>query len=243
MSLSDELRARATYANVTATLALFVALGGGSFAVAALSGSEKTVVKKIAKKQADKRITARAATLSVGHAGSADTASDAAHASSADSATNAGHANTADQATNANTAGQATTATTANDANALAGVGPNGYVRTPTEATRLIGTPGNPVFESFFDNKGQGASAGFYKDQFGIVHLQGDLDPPGASGTIFTLPPGYRPVHNGAQGPVFVVRADAGIGLVDVRADGGVRALASFNDNLSLNGVTFRASD
>jgi hypothetical protein len=60
MAILSGIRARATYANVTATLALFVALGGGSFAVAALSGSEKKVVKKIAQKQADKRITARA---------------------------------------------------------------------------------------------------------------------------------------------------------------------------------------
>jgi hypothetical protein len=60
MASFGKIRARATYANVTATLALFVALGGGSFAVAALSGSEKKVVKKIATKQADKRINALA---------------------------------------------------------------------------------------------------------------------------------------------------------------------------------------
>src|SRR5687768_6287655 len=88
MARLSKVRARATYANVTASLALFVALGGGSFAVA-LSGSEKKVVKKIAKKQSDKRITARAPELSVAHADSADAAT------SANSATNAGHANTA----------------------------------------------------------------------------------------------------------------------------------------------------
>jgi hypothetical protein len=60
MALWSKIRVRMTYANVTATLALFVALGGGSFAVAALSGSEKKVVKKIARKQADRRINARA---------------------------------------------------------------------------------------------------------------------------------------------------------------------------------------
>jgi hypothetical protein len=50
--LTARLGERLTYANVTATLALFAALGGGSFAVAALSGSEKKVVKRIATKQA-----------------------------------------------------------------------------------------------------------------------------------------------------------------------------------------------
>jgi hypothetical protein len=74
MALLSKFRSRATYANVTATLALFAALGGGSFAVAALSGSGKKVVKKIAKAQADKRITARAPGLSVEHARSADAA-------------------------------------------------------------------------------------------------------------------------------------------------------------------------
>ncbi len=100
MALVTKIRARATYANVTATLALFIALGGGSFAVA-LSGSEKKVVKEIAKKEANKRITTRAPNLSVKRAGSADTATDAGHASSADSAVNANHANAADTATNA----------------------------------------------------------------------------------------------------------------------------------------------
>ena len=36
MSIARKIRARATYANVTATLALFIALGGTSYAVAAL---------------------------------------------------------------------------------------------------------------------------------------------------------------------------------------------------------------
>jgi hypothetical protein len=71
MDYLSRIRGRATYANVTSTLALFVALGGGSFAVASLSGSEKKVVTKIAKVQANKRITARAPGLTVKHARSA----------------------------------------------------------------------------------------------------------------------------------------------------------------------------
>ncbi len=80
------LGGRLTYANVTATLALFVALAGGSYAVAALSGQEKKVVKKIAKGQANKRITARAPKLSVKNAKSADSAT---NATNAENATNA----------------------------------------------------------------------------------------------------------------------------------------------------------
>jgi hypothetical protein len=132
MRPSSKIRPHATYANVTATLALFVALGGGSFAVATLSGSEKTVVKKIAKKQADKRITARAPGLSVARAGSAVSATSAENATSADSATNASHANTADTATSATSANHANTADTATSASpsgpaagVLAGAYPN----------------------------------------------------------------------------------------------------------------------
>jgi hypothetical protein len=89
---------------VIAYVALFLALSGGSFAIAALTRSEKRVVKKIAKKQADKRITARAPGLSVQHAGAADSAINATNASSAVSATSADHASTADSATSAATA-------------------------------------------------------------------------------------------------------------------------------------------
>ena len=99
------LGGRLNYANITATLALFVALGGGSFAVAALSGQEKKVVKKIVKKQANQRITARAPDLSVKHAASADRATNADQASSAGSATNATDAENAVNATNANLLG------------------------------------------------------------------------------------------------------------------------------------------
>ena len=84
--LARALGRRLTYANITTTLALFVALAGGSFAVAALSGQEKKVVKKIAKQQADKRISARAPGLAVKHADSADSA---ANATDAENATNA----------------------------------------------------------------------------------------------------------------------------------------------------------
>ncbi len=81
MALLSKVRERATYANVMATLALFVALAGGPFAVASLSGGEKKVVKKIAKKQANKRIKTKAPRLSVAHAATADTATSAVSAS------------------------------------------------------------------------------------------------------------------------------------------------------------------
>jgi hypothetical protein len=141
------------------------------------------------------------------------------------------------------TLGQVPSAANAADANALGGIAPSGYVRTPTEATRLVGTPGNPAFQDGYTNLNFGAPAGFFKDQFGIVHLQGDVNPPGFSSTIFTLPPGYRPSHGGAVGPMFLVSADTGTGVVEVMGTGEVRDLSSHNNNLSLNGLTFRAAD
>jgi hypothetical protein len=71
--------------NVIAYLALFLALSGGSFAIAALNRHDKRVIKKIVNKQ----ITRRAPGLSVNHANSANEAT---------------HAGTADMASSANTA-------------------------------------------------------------------------------------------------------------------------------------------
>ena len=65
-------RRRPSHSTVAAYLALFLALGGGSFAVAALSSGDKQVVKKIAKKEANKRITQRAPGLSVNNADKLD---------------------------------------------------------------------------------------------------------------------------------------------------------------------------
>ncbi len=78
------IRERLTYANVTATLALFVALGGGSFAIAALSGSEKKQVRQIAKKQANQVLNQRETTLNVNSAKTADSATNASTADTLD---------------------------------------------------------------------------------------------------------------------------------------------------------------
>lgn len=70
----------------------------------------------------------------------------------------------------------------------------------PAEATHLVGAPGEPGFENGSSNLGSlGPTAvkpvGFYKDHEGIVHLQGfaKVGESGPLGTIFSLPPGYRP--------------------------------------------------
>ena len=112
-------------------------------------------------------------------------------------------------------------AATAGNANTLGRIGPSGFVQTPTEPVRLVDTPGNPAFEDGYTNLGQGASAGFFKDQFGVVHLQGDVNPPNFASVIFTLPEGYRPDMNGATGSPKRTLSTAGRSRSAARATSG----------------------
>lgn len=87
--------------------------------------------------------------------------------------------------------------------------------------------------------------AGFYKDKFNMVHLQGNIDT-GASGTVaFTLPVGYRPTYathrilyndNGGPGP-----GGAAVSL-EVQADGDVVPTYGAGTDVWLDGVSFRAA-
>jgi hypothetical protein len=86
----SRLRRLPTPALVISVLALIVAVGGGSFAIAALNQSK---VKKIAKKQANKQIEKKAPKLSVKKAKKADSATNADHATNADNATSASDVN------------------------------------------------------------------------------------------------------------------------------------------------------
>ncbi|HEY7256312.1 MAG TPA: hypothetical protein VH476_06465 [Solirubrobacterales bacterium] len=68
------------------------------------------------------------------------------------------------------------------------------------EPVHLVGAPGEPGFETGSTNLGgnEGVSTepvGFWKDHDGVVHLQGvaKIGPSGIVGSIFSLPPGFRP--------------------------------------------------
>jgi hypothetical protein len=220
-------------AMAVALLALFVALGGSSYAA----------LKINSRQIADNSVRSR--DLRNNDVRSRDVRNNSLTGADVNEA-RLGTVPSADSANSANTAGSARTAgsaSTAANAEALGGVGPDGFVRTPTEPVRLIGTPGNPDFQNGFKNHALGASAGFFKDQFGVVHLQGDLDPPGSANRIFTLPPGYRPDQNGAQGPSFLVTRDgSGTAVVSVEFEGEVELLNSASDHIAINGITFRAT-
>ena len=99
------------------------------------------------------------------------------------------------------------------------------------------------------------ATAGFYKDTTGVVHLRGLVVGPDtlAQPLIFFLPPAYAPDSR----RVFEVLT-AGLGnesdqhsyRLDVSPDGGVQIMGMTNDNrydfwgyVSLEGISFRPDD
>jgi hypothetical protein len=95
------------------TIALIVAVGGGSYAVALNKRETRRLVVKVANRAARRQIRRRAAKLSVRHADSAGTAS---RADRAAVATDAGHATGADSAVRAQSAALADVATVAGHA-------------------------------------------------------------------------------------------------------------------------------
>lgn len=100
----------------------------------------------------------------------------------------------------------------------------------------------NPSFQNGWVNYGSGyLNAGYFEDSLGVVHLRG-LVRNGTfgevSGTIFTLPVGYRP----AGRVIFsVMTSPNAAGRVDVLPTGDVRAIAGSSGYLSLEGISFRA--
>jgi hypothetical protein len=141
------LRCRLTYANVMASIAVFVSLGGGAYAATELPRNsvgtaairngavttrnlangtvtaEKVAAGSLTGHQID--VTQLGTVPSAGHASTADsatTATNASHATTADSATTAGTANSATTATNAD---HATTSDSATNASTLDGLAPS----------------------------------------------------------------------------------------------------------------------
>jgi hypothetical protein len=79
----------------------------------------------------------------------------------------------------------------------------------------------------------------FYKDPWGIVHLQGNTSHGGASGaTVFTLPAGDRPakdIHFAVYG------AGGSSAFMVVQSDGVVAPFGTSTTFLGLTNITFRA--
>lgn len=105
----------------------------------------------------------------------------------------------------------------------------------------LIGHEGEPAFENGWVNWGApNFDAGYWKDPFGFVHLQGVIQSGTVGSAAFTLPPGLRPALT--AGP-FIVLSNGAAGRVDVTADGAVTPISpSSNAYVSLHGIYFKTA-
>ncbi len=79
---------------------------------------------------------------------------------------------------------------------------------------------------------------GYYKDNFGIVHLRGLMGIGVIGNAAFTLPAGYRPTN---EERLSTSSANA-FGAVRIAADGQVIPYVGSNSWFSLDGITFRAA-
>jgi hypothetical protein len=174
----NRLRPRFTYANVVATLALFLVLTGGA-AYAATHLPKNSVGSKQLRKNSVtaakiKNGTITGAKINLGTLGkvpsaaSADHATTAAKANSADTAASADHATTAASANSAATAALAANATEAGNANRLGGLASSSYAQ---KGETLFATVA-PASSAAQVLRGRGAisvereAVGFYKVKF-----------------------------------------------------------------------------
>lgn len=81
------------------------------------------------------------------------------------------------------------------------------------------------------------STAGYFKDDKGIVHLQGYLSGGGSGTVAFQLPIGYRP----PLGVEIAAATNGSNGRVTIVNDGNV-TIASFTSWIALDGITFRAA-
>ena len=135
---------------------------------------------------------------------------------------------------------------------ALEGTYPNPTIRAP-EAVHVVGATGEPAFENGWATFAADllGAVGFYKDREGLVHLTGaaaHATTSGCGSILFTLPSGYRP----ATGLGFVViRQDSAspseAHRLNVDADGAVFLTFSCTGTgattvLPLDGIVFRTA-
>lgn len=217
MRKRTRLREKLTYANVMATLGVFIALGGVSYA--SLKLPKNSVGSKQIKKAAvtTPKIKQNAVTgLKVKDHSLTGKDIDLTELGTVPSAT---HASSADS---------------------LSSPEPIHLVGAPGEPSFQEGSanatlpPSEPV---------KLPPVGFYKDHDGIVHLEGFAKVGGATNLIFQLPPGFRPAPGvtlsyeqlGKHVSVF------GSGISFAGRDWAGAVYAEAGAEVSLSGITFRA--
>ena len=158
---------RPNHAVVVAYLALFVALGGSAYA---FHLGKNSVGPKQLKKNAVTTAKVKNEAITAGKVKKATLTGTQVKASTLGTVPNASHAGSADVA------------------NAL----------PAPESWHVIGAPGEPSFQHGCQDPGLPDTAGarFYKDQIGIVHLEGAYRCSTENVIAFQLPAGYRPLPN-----------------------------------------------
>jgi hypothetical protein len=208
------IRGRLTYANVIATLALFIALGGASYAAVKLP--KNSVGTKQIKNGAVTGAKIKNGTV---------TGSKIAPGSITGAAVASSTLGTVPSATTATLATSATRAATAERAEAV----------PAPEALHVVTSFGPGCSAGAVESLGQ---VGFYKDAFGEVHLVGAIFCTEEDTDAFTLPPGFRPSTEILMPTVGDAKLQDGELLV--LPSGVVRSFDT--KNATLFGVSFRTN-
>jgi hypothetical protein len=115
-------------------------------------------------------------------------------------------------------------------------------VSITVEAKHFVGAEGEPAFQNGYGNTNDVGYAGlnFWKDPFGVVHLEGLINCGSTMHAIFILPTSYRPSTN----KILNVQSDSGIAQLLISTDGTVMTNAANGvQEMTFDGITFEATN
>lgn len=138
----------------------------------------------------------------------------------------------------------AQTAASAEDSARLGGQPPSAFAPSEVEPYHEIGAPGEPAFGAAWTNDPAPgtATAAFYKDPFGVVHLKGKVVRSGGTAVMTGLPPGYRPAQTTCMASAFTPPAQPlAPTQICVFPGGDLAGTGTGDGAYLLDGLTFRA--